>query len=1098
MKQFFVILLLCISAWATYPGAGSDIPHNITINGVAAIPNNNVNIGPLGGDYNSVQVCWDTNNNGDSLLQFDYNVNGYPSGDAMNYSYDATSVTHHCVTQNFIMPGKKTMWNVANCEPAGSCGTSYPFNKSSTNWSVGPWGSGQYNGFYATMAMPPSGDTFAFKLYVAGPPSMYQGDAINADLLAILKDGTIPANMYATNIQVDGSNCTAGLPYGSCGATGINVLFATGAAEVINNASLNYGTSVAGSGSFAGDFVANSISNYGVSTMPGFLLRILSTNTASLGNHTLSVTLQAGTTSGTAVGSPQTVTYNFAINAQPTFTYTAPTSFPYLPAIATYNQGIADLTTKYVTAQTKSTTPPGIYNNDNFSAVETAVDPYDVANYDGPRIAFNFGKWTATITTPFAPSHSYSQGDLFLDPNGFVEVVITAGTSGSSYGCNNTPGTNCTSGQMRSTNIGNTTFWNLQAQRILMQMMHWEVVMPYYSVGQEWNLFGLSTGMDYLIEGNTLSENCNGSGHCSGLQIKALQHMLYPLSGGSGLQTQGCVWEYKFVPPGTIRTLPYCADYMLASYIVNGNPVTNQNVDEQKARTDLLIQTIDELTNYNPLVSSGNPYPCCISTATFDVGLFTEYLILDWTWQNYLNTHGHPSIIPDPRIPVKILQVASWFKTTQYNLTGTDYLAPYTPWLIPENSNNSGYYGNRTLNMLMAHTYAWLFSVYGNSCALSDSTPCRTIADSMWQYGGATAFYNAKQANQTYKLWRDFLGWRTGTMLGTSSDITPDDNPNIGALPNKLEPYPAGQFPSAPVVTQCNGNAACITWNNYTHMQTAFIMYGTTTGNINNLVNCTTGNTFTGSHDIVWTQSCQTGQLQPGTYYYGVGGTDEQGNTAFSSSCITCNGQPPWSFTIVSNAPTLSVSTIPTTLSVGQGNQGRITTTTTISGGFNSSVSLGASGLPTGVNFSFNPNPIPAPGGGNSATTITVSSTTPAGTYPTTVSANGGGQNANTTFYLTVTGTCQQLILQTQNLPRGKVGTSYNATLVAQGGCPPLTWAATTIAPPGLRVNPSGSITGTPTKQGQYTINLQVCDTEPHKQCAKGSANLQIVGPNPF
>ena len=53
--------------------------------------------------------------------------------------------------------------------------------------------------------------------------------------------------------------------------------------------------------------------------------------------------------------------------------------------------------------------------------------------------------------------------------------------------------------------------------------------------------------------------------------------------------------------------------------------------------------------------------------------------------------------------------------------------------------------------------------------------------------------------------------------------------------------------------------------------------------------------------------------------------------------------------------------------------------------------------------MSFNPNPIPAPGSGNSTMTITVGASTLPGTYPITVTGNGGGIQQNTTVTLTVT-----------------------------------------------------------------------------------------------
>src|SRR5208283_2713350 len=102
-----------------------------------------------------------------------------------------------------------------------------------------------------------------------------------------------------------------------------------------------------------------------------------------------------------------------------------------------------------------------------------------------------------------------------------------------------------------------------------------------------------------------------------------------------------------------------------------------------------------------------------------------------------------------------------------------------------------------------------------------------------------------------------------------------------------------------------------------------------------------------------------------------------------------------------------SLSASPASLSVQQGNQGASTITTTVSGGFNSAISLSASGVPSGATVSFNPNPIPAPGSGSSTMTITVGSSTPVGSYPITVTGNGGGIQQSTTVTLTVTAGAQ-------------------------------------------------------------------------------------------
>ena len=79
----------------------------------------------------------------------------------------------------------------------------------------------------------------------------------------------------------------------------------------------------------------------------------------------------------------------------------------------------------------------------------------------------------------------------------------------------------------------------------------------------------------------------------------------------------------------------------------------------------------------------------------------------------------------------------------------------------------------------------------------------------------------------------------------------------------------------------------------------------------------------------------------------------------------------------VTAPPNFTISASPASLSVAQGNQGTSTITTTISGGFNSAITLSASGMPSGTTVTFNPQTIPAPGAGSSTMTITVGSSTP-------------------------------------------------------------------------------------------------------------------------
>ncbi len=109
------------------------------------------------------------------------------------------------------------------------------------------------------------------------------------------------------------------------------------------------------------------------------------------------------------------------------------------------------------------------------------------------------------------------------------------------------------------------------------------------------------------------------------------------------------------------------------------------------------------------------------------------------------------------------------------------------------------------------------------------------------------------------------------------------------------------------------------------------------------------------------------------------------------------------SLTVTSAQPSLSVSASPAALTLAQGAQGTSTITTAVGGGFNNTVSLTATGVPTGTTVNFKPSAIPAPGAGNSTLTVIVGSNTVPGAYPLTINASGGGLAATTTLTLTVT-----------------------------------------------------------------------------------------------
>jgi hypothetical protein len=99
------------------------------------------------------------------------------------------------------------------------------------------------------------------------------------------------------------------------------------------------------------------------------------------------------------------------------------------------------------------------------------------------------------------------------------------------------------------------------------------------------------------------------------------------------------------------------------------------------------------------------------------------------------------------------------------------------------------------------------------------------------------------------------------------------------------------------------------------------------------------------------------------------------------------------------DVPDFSLSANPSSVSVAQGTNTTSTITVNPQSGFNSSVTLSASGLPSGVTAGFSPNPATS----SSTLTLTASGTAATGTSTVTVSGVSGSLTNTTTLNLTVT-----------------------------------------------------------------------------------------------
>jgi hypothetical protein len=174
---------------------------------------------------------------------------------------------------------------------------------------------------------------------------------------------------------------------------------------------------------------------------------------------------------------------------------------------------------------------------------------------------------------------------------------------------------------------------------------------------------------------------------------------------------------------------------------------------------------------------------------------------------------------------------------------------------------------------------------------------------------------------------------------------------------------------------------------------------------------------------------------------------------------------------------------------MAQGSQGSSSINSTISGTFNGAISLSASGVPGTVTASFAPATLSSPGSGDSVLTLAAGKSTTPGTYPITVTGNGGGIQQTATVTLNVTP------FGALGLPIADFMQSYAYTLQSSFGKPPYTYQlAWGALPPGLAMSQSGNITGSATSVGAFPFSVLVTDSSqpPQQQTFNYSINSVI------
>jgi subtilase family serine protease len=185
-----------------------------------------------------------------------------------------------------------------------------------------------------------------------------------------------------------------------------------------------------------------------------------------------------------------------------------------------------------------------------------------------------------------------------------------------------------------------------------------------------------------------------------------------------------------------------------------------------------------------------------------------------------------------------------------------------------------------------------------------------------------------------------------------------------------------------------------------------------------------------------------------------------------------------------SATPSFTLSDSPSSLSITQGSSGTSTITVTDAGGFTGSVTLAASGLPSGVTAAFGTNPTT----GTSVLTLTASSTATTGTSTVTITGTSGSLTATTTVALTVSATATASFTLSDSpsslsVTQGSSGTS-TITVTGKNGFT----GSVTLAASGL---PSGvtAAFGTNPTTGTSALTLTASAT-----ATTGTSTVTITG----
>ncbi|OLB32846.1 MAG: hypothetical protein DMG41_02405 [Acidobacteria bacterium] len=237
----------------------------------------------------------------------------------------------------------------------------------------------------------------------------------------------------------------------------------------------------------------------------------------------------------------------------------------------------------------------------------------------------------------------------------------------------------------------------------------------------------------------------------------------------------------------------------------------------------------------------------------------------------------------------------------------------------------------------------------------------------------------------------DIVSGSNGYSATTRYDLatgwgSPNGTGLINALVGSATPPPLPSTPTNLTAAPGNGQVT-LSWSAATGAA-SYNLYRSTTSGGEGSTPVVTG--------IASTSYTNTGLTNGITYYFRVAAVNASGTSGQSNQAsATPNAPPPGS--------DFSLSASPNSVGVTRGSSARSTITITRQNGFNSGVTLSASGLPSGVTASFNPITVNPPTT-SSTVTFTASSNAAGGTFTVTIkgTSTSGTLSHTTTIRLTV------------------------------------------------------------------------------------------------